>query len=358
MTDTPRVLPCGLALADDVALAPLTNTQSASDGTLSDDEFEWLRRRAAGGFRWVSTCAAFVSEDGHAWDGQLGISRDDHLPGLTRLAAALREHGANAVVQLHHGGPLASLAPNGPVGTADGDGLRGLTPAGIAAATQDFVRAALRAEQAGFSGVEVHGANGYLFTHFLSPLENPRTDAYGGDVAGRARFLRETVQAIREAVAPSFAVGVRLSPTDGWAKRGLTVADTAQVGAWLAEDGADFIHLSLGDAAGLDPADPGRTVAQGMRASLPAAVPIFAAGGIATRDDLRRARAAGVDVGVVGKAAIPHPDWPVVSRTDGWAPAPRPWSRDLLRAAAVGERFLDYISNFAGMVEGGAPPRG
>jgi 2,4-dienoyl-CoA reductase-like NADH-dependent reductase (Old Yellow Enzyme family) len=153
----PLSLPCGLTVAGRVALAPLTNTQSHSDGSLGNDELRWLRMRAEGGFSWVSTCAAFVSDEGKAWDGQLGIASDRHVAGLERLAAALSSAGTVAVVQLHHAGAKASLAPDRPLTTVDGDsgGPRGATPDDIHRVTADFVSAARRAEEAGFSGVEI-----------------------------------------------------------------------------------------------------------------------------------------------------------------------------------------------------------
>ena len=360
MTDGRRLsLRCGLQIEEPVAFAPLTNTQSHADGTLGEDELRWLRCRAEGGFRWISTCATYVSAEGKAWDGQLGIASDAHVAGLSRLSDVLAAAGAVRVVQLHHGGPLADLAPGGPLGAVDRPGgTRGATAADLARVVEAFTLGARRAERAGFSGVELHGANGYLFTHFLSPVENTRTDGYGGDLAGRARLLRETLRAVRREVSPGFAVGVRLSPVDLYVPRGLLLADSVQVAAWLVEDGADFIHLSLKDAAGPDPEDPeGPPVAAAFRAALPADVPIFAAGGIWTRADLTRAREAGVDVGVIGKAAIAHPDWPRLSLQPGWAPDRPPLDPERLRRGGAGEALLRSLVKCPGLLSGGAPPR-
>lgn len=355
--DTPISLPCGLILPNRMAVAPLTNIQSHPDGTLGDDELRWLVRRAKGGWGLVSTCAAYVSDEGRAWVGQLGAAADAHLPGLTRFATALKEAGGVPVVQLHHAGRKADAAPV-KLSTADGDGVRGATQEDIDRVIRDFVDAARRCEEAGFLGVEIHGANGYLFTQFLAPADNPRTDAYGGDVAGRARFLRETMRAVRAAVSPSFAVGVRLSPVDTWAPRGIRLADSAQVCAWLAEDGADFIHLSLRDATSSPPQEDIATpVATAIRAALPANVPILAAGGVWTREDAQRALDVGVDVVVLGKAAIGNPDWPRESAAEGYAPVRNPYSVEHLRGVEVSQRFIDYITPFAGMIEGGAPAR-
>lgn len=339
-------------------MAPLTNKQSHPDGTLSDDELAWLVRRAKDGFAWISTCAAFVSEEGHAWKGQLGIASDEHLPGLTRLAAALHEHGALAVVQLHHAGAKADLAPD-KLSTGGPKGCRAATHDDLQRVIEDFVAAARRAESAGFDGVEIHGANGYLFTQFLAPQDNPREDAYGGDLDNRARLLRETIRAVRAAVAPGFAVGVRTSPVDVWARRGLILSDGVEVARWAAEDGADFVHLSLGQAAGPAPHEWNTgPVARAVRDGVPSEVPVFAAGGIWTRADAEAAFDAGVDVAVLGRASIGNPDWPIASEQPDYQPQRPPWTTDYLESVDVGPDLLGYLRAFPGMVVGGTPARG
>ena len=224
---------------------------------------------------------------------------------------------------------------------------------------EQFAQGARNALAAGFDGVEIHGANGYLFTQFLAPKDNPRTDAYGGDLEGRARLLRETIQAVRGAVAPGFAVGVRLSPVDAWSRRGLILGDGVQVGRWAAHDGADFIHLSLSDASGPAPHEWNTgPVARAFRDALPDDVPVFAAGGIWTREDAQRAFDAGVDVAVLGRACIAHPDWPAASEQPGWKPKRPPWTPEDLRSADVGEDLIEYLRGMKGLVEDGAPARG
>jgi 2,4-dienoyl-CoA reductase-like NADH-dependent reductase (Old Yellow Enzyme family) len=358
--DPPITLRCGLDVPQRIAMAPLTNTQSEADGTLGDDELTWMTLRARGGFRWISTCAAFVCEEGHAWKGQLGIASDSHLPGLTRLAGSLREFGAAAVVQLYHGGAKAALSPGRPLSAVDGGptNSRGASPDDIHRVTTEFVAAARRAEQAGFAGVEIHGANGYLFTQFLTPADNTRDDGYGGDLAGRARFLRETLCAVRSAVSPGFAVGVRLSPVDVVDRRGLVLDDGVRVAGWLVDDGADFIHLSLKDAAGPPPHEPERgPVARAFREALPEDIPVFAAGGIWTRGDAVRATGNGVDVVVLGHAAIAHPDWPRRSAEPGWQPVRPPWSPEYLTSVGVGPGLLAYLRARPGAVTDGVQPR-
>lgn len=354
--ETALTLRCGKVLPHRVALAPLTNKQSNSDGSLHEDEFNWLARRA-GEFAVVSTCAAYVSDEGKAWDGQLGIANDDHVPGLSALAATIEDEGSFGLVQLHHAGAKADLAPR-KLSTFDHDDVHGATEADITRVTADFVAAAKRAEEAGFDGVEIHGANGYIFTQFLAPKDNPRTDAYGGELSARARFLRETLRAVRAATSPGFAVGVRISPVDVWAVRGIVLDDSLQLVQWLAEDGADFVHLSLGDASGPAPhGDADTIVATAIREALPSNVALFAAGGIWTRDDARRATESGVDVVVLGRAAIAHPDWPKASLATDFAASKPPWDPQQLTDASVGPGLLEYLRGFAGMVVGGRPPR-
>ncbi len=356
---SPLTLPCGATLPHRVAFAPLTNLQSNGDGTLHEDEYRWLTRRA-GPFAIVSTCAAYVSEDGKAWDGQLGIAGPQHVEGLKRLAAAIGETDSLGIVQLHHAGAKASLAEV-KLSTADDPdaGIRGATGADLDRVIDRFVAAARRAEKAGFSGVEVHGANGYLFTQFLAPEDNPRTDGYGGDLDGRARLLRETLHAVRASTSASFIVGVRISPVDTWDRRGLVLSDARALVASLAEDGVDYVHLSLRDAAGPAPfEDQDPPVVTALRDALPDEVALFAAGGVWTKADAEAVLERGADVVVVGRAAIAHPDWPRAIMAADFTPTRPPWDPQMLRDAGVGPDLLGYLQARPGMVVGGARAHG
>lgn len=350
----PLVLPCGLTLPNRIALAPLTNLQSQPDGVLGEDELRWLLRRARGGFGLVSSCAAYVHERGHAWSGQLGIAAPRHAPGLHRLGQALAPHGP-AIVQLHHGGVQAKLAQD-PISTGGPEGARAATLEDLEQVVAQYVAAAQMAEAAGFAGVEIHGANGYLFTQFLAPEDNPRQDAYGGELPGRARLLRQTLQAVRGAVAPGFAVGVRISPVDTWAQRGLVLDDAEQLVQWLAQDGADFVHLSLRDAGGSAPfeADPTPVVTR-LRAALPAPVALISAGGIWTHAQAQAVLDAGADLVALGRVAIANPEWPRLVKEGEIVRAP--FTPEHLRSVDVGEAFVSYLKRFPGLLVGGAPVR-
>jgi 2,4-dienoyl-CoA reductase-like NADH-dependent reductase (Old Yellow Enzyme family) len=171
----------------------MTNGQSLDDGRLGDAEYRWLVKRAEGGFALTMTCAATVQKEGVGFNGQLGIYRDEHVEGLTRLAAGIKANGSHAVVQLHHAGMRSPVALTGRPPQCPSDdvetGAQAMTHDEVRRSIEAFVVAARRADRAGFDGVELHGAHGYLICEFLSPEINRRADDYGGPLENRARFL-------------------------------------------------------------------------------------------------------------------------------------------------------------------------
>ena len=351
MLFTPLTLRCGLVLPNRVALAPMTNLQSQPDGLLGEDELAWLARRADGGFGLIETCAAYVSLDGKAWPGELAIDRDECLPGLTRIATRMHEAGATAMVQLFHGGVRADRALTGEqVWSAstwteeksDFQVPRVATTDDIARTIRAFGEAAARAEKAGFDGVELHGAHGYLLGQFLSRTMNPRTDGWGGDLAGRARLVRECLRACRAATSPRFAIGVRLSFEDFGNARGMDLDDNLRVAAWLVEDGADFIHASLWDVTRNSAKYPDKHVLSLLRPELPADVAVFTAGKIWTREDAESALAKGADVVALGRSGIVNPDWPK-DVAAGRAIQTPPVTRAELIERGVSPTFATYL---------------
>ena len=280
----------GVTAKNRLWLAPMTNLQSADDGSLSDDELRWLTTRAAGGFGVIETCASHVAEDGQAWRGELGVFADRLLPGLHRLAAGIAEHGALGLVQLFHGGvradPKLTGTPTWSASAVEQPGL--VTPR---AATEDDIRtvigrfrdAAVRAHTAGFAGVELHGAHGYLLGQFLSAVQNQRDDRWGGAWENRARLLRETLRAVRAAVPPSFVVGVRLSPENRGQATGLDLDENLTLARWLVEDGADFLHLSLWDASKNTQKRPDQHPLPLFREVVDKRIPLVVAGNVWTR---------------------------------------------------------------------------
>jgi 2,4-dienoyl-CoA reductase-like NADH-dependent reductase (Old Yellow Enzyme family) len=350
LTD-PLTLRSGAALKNRFVLAPLTNTQSHPDGVLSEDEFRWLTMRAAGGFGLTMTCAASVQAEGVGFPGQLGFHDDGHLPGLTRLAAAIKSFGSLAIGQLHHGGLRSLKTPKAP--SAD-EKLKAaaMTLEEIQHSRDCFITAAQRAERAGFDGVELHGAHGYLICSFLSPELNRRDDAYGGDPERRARFLFEIVDGVRAATKPGFALGVRLSP-ERW---GLALTEIRDVAQRLMRDAKiDFLDVSLWDFK-KEPADEalqGRTLASYFTELDRGGVRLGAAGKIMSAQDARDVLAMGFDFPVLGRAAILHHDFPIRAAADpNFTSRAVPVSVADLRAEGVSPTFVSYLrAYFPALVE-------
>ena len=335
-----------------IVLAPLTNMQSHADGSLGEDELRWLSSRAEGGFGIVMTCAAHVAKDGQGWPGELGVFDDALLPGLTTLATALREHGTTSIVQVFHGGLRADPKVTGtvPWSASEGDGVRAADVDDITRVIAQFADAAARARQAGFDGVEIHGAHGYLFTQFLSATQNRRSDDWGGPLEHRARLVRETMRAVRARVGASFTVGVRLSPEDFGNARGLDLDESVQTARWLAEDGADFIHLSLWHALDNTAKRPDAHAIPLFRAALPADVRILAAGAVWTRGEAEQLLAKGADGVVLGRSAIINADWPLRAADPNWVPRRPPVTIDSLRASGLSPTFAEYMRRFKDFV--------
>jgi len=338
-----------------VALAPLTNGQSHADGSLGDDELRWLAMRAEGGFGVIETCAAHVALDGQGWSGELGVFDDRLLPGLTRLATALRERGALGVVQLYHGGARAPRQVTGQRAWSaseipgDPEEPRAATADDIERAVAAFRDAAVRAHRAGFDGVELHGAHGYLLGQFLSK-QNTRTDEYGGDIEGRARFVREVTRAVRAAVPASFVVGVRLSPEEWGQAKGVDLDESLTVARWLCDDGIDFLHLSLWRAEKNTAKRPEEHPIPLFRAACPADVRILVAGNVWTRADAEALLDKGADAVALGRAAITNPDWPQRAVEPGWEPRRPPLTPAELRERGLSDTFVGYMRRWKGFV--------
>ena len=348
----PLVFRTGLTASNRIVLAPLTNMQSNADGSLGDDELRWLTSRADGGYGVVMTCAAHVARDGQGWPGELGVFDDALLPGLATLAASLHDRGTAAFVQIFHGGVRADRNVTGvqPWSASEGDGARAATEDDIHRAIGEFADAAERSRRAGFDGVEIHGAHGYLFTQFLSATQNRRTDDWGGPLSHRARLLRETLRAVRARVGASFTVGVRLSPEDFGNARGLDLDESIQTARWLAEDGADFIHLSLWQSLLPTTKRPDAHAIPLFRAALPDDVRMLAAGAIWTRAEAERVLELGADAVVLGRSAIANADWPRRAVDPAWEPRRPPVTIESLCDSGLSRRFAESMRRFKGFV--------
>ncbi len=338
-----------------VMLSPLTNQQSHADGTLSDEEFTWLVMRAEGGFGITTTCASHVLERGQGFPGQLGCFSDDHLPGLTRLAAAVKARGSLALVQLHHAGlrSPAELTGHSPVAPfADAEtGARALTTVEVEGVVEAFAVAALRCQRAGFDGVEVHGAHGYLLCQFLDAERNRRDDRYGGSFENRSRVFLEVVEAVRERCGEDFLLAVRLSPE----RFGVSTAEVVELYQRLVATGqVDLVDLSLWDVfkEPIDPAFAGRRLVELFSELERGATRLAAAGKLYAGADVRAGFEAGLDLVVLGRAAITNHDFPRLVEADPDARMRElPVSVETLHSEGLSDRFVDYLRGWRGFVE-------
>jgi 2,4-dienoyl-CoA reductase-like NADH-dependent reductase (Old Yellow Enzyme family) len=346
----------GPAIKNRLMLAPLTNQQSHSDGTLSDDERFWLTMRAEGGFGLTMTCAAHVQARGQGFAGQLGIFDDLHLDGLRQLATELNATGTVSYVQLHHAGTRspAELIGETPVAPSEDPdtGARALTTGEVEEVVEAFVQAAERADRAGFHGVELHGAHGYLLCAFLSPETNRRTDRYGGSPENRRRIIFEILDGIRARCRPDFAIGVRLSPE----RFGLVLDEIRDTYVAIAESGlVDLMDMSLWDVR-KHPRVEGfedRTLTEIFTELPRGAARLGVAGKIHDPADVAWVLDQGVDIAILGRVAILHHNYPDLIEADpGFSPRQAPVSPDVLRSEGLSRGFVDYLAkNFPGFVD-------
>ena len=345
----------GARMKNRFMLAPMTNTQSYEDGTLSDEEFHWLTMRAKGGFGITMTCASHVQANGRGFPGQLGIFNDKQIEGHTRLAQAIQSHGSLALVQLHHAGIRSpqELVEGGPVGPSvhEKSGSRALNLEEVHLLRDDFIAAAIRAKEAGYDGVEVHGAHGYILCQFLSSKYNFRTDSYGGSFENRSRLIFEILMGIRKACGRDFLLGLRLSPE----RFGMRLQEIKLICQKIIDQElVDFLDISLWDCF-KEPEEEehqGRTLLEHFTELDYKGIPLTVAGKISSAEDCRKIIDAGVDFVTIGRAAILHHDFPLRVQADAnFVQAPIPVSANYLKEQGLSDRFIRYMGRWPGFIE-------
>lgn len=255
----PLTLPCGAVLANRIAKAAMTEGLASGDNQANARFVELYRRWGEGGAALLITGNVLVDRWHLERGGNLAIEGQQSnaaLAFLADMAKAAKAHGAHIWMQLNHAGrqtqKMINKHPKAPsdIGLKMGNGRFGtpspMTAADIEKAIEAFVFAAKTAESTGFDGVQMHAAHGYLVSQFLSPLSNRRTDAYGGPLENRARFLLETIRRIRAETRKGFAVSVKLNSAD-FQKGGFSDDESAIVAKWLEEAGVDLIEVSGGN---------------------------------------------------------------------------------------------------------------
>lgn len=315
--------PNGVQLKNRVVMAPMTNYSSNSDGTVSDEEVAYYIRRSKG-VSMVITACTYVTANGQGFPGEFGGHTDEMIPSLRRLATSIKEEGAKAILQIFHGGrqvPVA-IAPNGDVVSAsaipsEGDGKpvpRALTEDEVESIIRDFGETTRRAIEAGYDGVEIHGANTYLIQQFFSPHSNRRTDRFGGSLEKRMTFplavVDEVQRVVKEHAQEPFIIGYRFSPEEPETP-GITMADTLVLIDSLANKNLDYLHVSLMDFwstphRGVEDTRPRIEIIQ---ETVGDRVPVIGVGSIYTAEDAQKALTSGIPLIGLGRELLIDPDW-------------------------------------------------
>jgi 2,4-dienoyl-CoA reductase-like NADH-dependent reductase (Old Yellow Enzyme family) len=235
----------GLTLRNRFMRSATTSYWADDEGIVKDAHVRLYRSLARGGVGLIVKGHLYVSENGKAHTGMAGISSDRHIPMLRRLTDAVHEQGGRIAAQINHAGVVHQPDRAGPSAyNEDGWTAREMTVDEIEAAVEAYGDAAERAMQAGFDGVQIHGAHGYLVSQFLSRLVNRRTDRWGGSPENRMRFLMEVYDEVRGRVGNQ-PVLIKMN-CDDFSPDGFTVDDSVEVAVAIAERGVDLIEVSGG----------------------------------------------------------------------------------------------------------------
>jgi 2,4-dienoyl-CoA reductase-like NADH-dependent reductase (Old Yellow Enzyme family) len=365
----------GQAIANRFAMAPLTTDASRQDGTVTDHELGFVRRRAASGFALTVSSAAYVEQDGRSWQG-IGAAHEGHLSSLHQLAEAMRAAGGLAILQIYDGGRIAKpeligeqrlRAPSAVASLRPGARTpRAMSADEIEGLIASFGKAASLARKAGFDGVEVHGANHYAIHQFFSPRANHRDDKWGGTLSKRMNFPLAVARAVRDALGPKLITGFRVTPFESEAG-GYTLEDAKLLCNELAGLDLDYISVSLDDYRNSRPTGetrvyngplqnsytpPQNPVAEFARV-IAGRSALMASGGIKTSADAEGALQMGADLVAVGRAVVVDPEWLCKVRSNNEASilAGLPKEEaDIAGALSIPPRMVEYLLSRPGWI--------
>ncbi|MHB9097220.1 MAG: oxidoreductase [Syntrophales bacterium] len=254
--------PCqlgGLTLKNRLAMSQMTMNYATEDGRVTDKLIAYYRERAKGGVGLIFVEGTSFTPEGRGYVRQIGIDSARHVDGLKKLTDAVHglKNNARIFLQIHHAGGRASskitgiqpVAPSAVPAYPGAEMPRALTRAEVAGLIDAHVEAAVRARSAGFDGLDIHCAHGYLVPSFFSPTTNRRTDEYGGDLAGRTRFLLETIRGIHRELGKGFPLTIKISG-DEYIEGGLGIDAMIEIARLAEEAGIDGLIVSAGTVGG------------------------------------------------------------------------------------------------------------
>lgn len=319
-------LASGASFKNRLFMSPMTTQSAFYDGEITQQIIDYYAFRS-GDAAAVIVESCFVEDKGRGFPGALGVDTDKKVAGLTELATAIKSKGSKAIMQIYHAGrmawpeinggatpisasPVAALRPNAPV-------PREMTEEQILEMITMFGDATRRAIEAGFDGVEIHGANTFILQQFFSPHSNRREDQWGGSREKRAKFplevMKEVQRVAEEQKAENFIIGYRFSPEE-LEEPGIHFEDTMFLLNTLAELHPDYFHFSMGaytrpSIVDSDDPEPLITKYLAQRSPALAQIPIMGVGSILQRADAEDALKLGYDLLAVGKGFLIEPNW-------------------------------------------------
>lgn len=318
----PFTLPNGVVIKNRVVLPPMTEQMSFEDGTVTLEEINYMQQRA-GGVGLFITPVAYINKEGKGFEGQLGADDDSKILGLAKLAHAIKARGAKAILQIFSAGRMTNpwitrglqpVSASAVAAPRNGAAIpRELSADEVVNLIKDFAQATRRAIEAGFDGIELHGANTYLLQQFVSPHSNRRTDEWGGSLDKRLNLplavIDEVMKVKNKYASPSFIVGYRLSPEE-LEEPGITLDDTKYFIGELQHTELDYIHVSMGSVWRTSMRDKGNVepiITQLKKVS--PKKPIIAVGNVRTPQQAEEVVQADIDFVALGHQLIIEPNW-------------------------------------------------
>lgn len=363
---SPFMLTEKIKLRNRIVMAPMTTWSANPDGTISEQELEFYKRRSQNVGLVITGCT-YVTPSGIGFTHEFAAYDDRFINSLEKLAAAAKSGGAPAILQIFHAGNKAipELVPNNDVISASASSVksgdfmkrvvqsREMTENEIQETIRAFGDVTKRAIKAGFDGVELHGAHGFLLQNFFSPLFNQRNDRWGGDLEGRMRFplavLQEVKNVVYEYATKPFAIGYRISPEES-VTGGLRIEDTYKLLDRLISSGISYIHTSLvsiNDSYPVESPNGPRTIELILN-HIAGRVPVIAAGKIRTPSQAQEAISAGLPLVAIGKGLVINPEWVTLAESGRDHEIQTTLNPQLVHELTIPDKLWDQIQTSKG----------
>ena len=309
-------------LKNRLIMPPMATSKSNEDGRVNQDILNYYNEKSQGGYiSLIIIEHSFITQKGKASDRQLSIAEDKFVDDLKKLAEIIHKNGSKTVMQINHAGGAASkevtgYEPVAPSAVPNPRKLKENTPEELTKEEikdiiENFKDASLRVKRAGFDGVEIHSAHGYLLNQFFSPLTNKRNDEYGGDVQGRIRIHLEVIKAVRDAVGKDYPILLRLGATDNM-EGGTSIEDSIAAAQSFENAGVDILNISGGFCGYSAPNFKGQGFFSPITEAIKSAVsiPVILTGGVTDPKAAEKLLVDGkADLIGVGRAILNNSDW-------------------------------------------------